>query len=260
MTGPDLGNAIDAARLAAAKGWRTTLCRWNDPSETTEGMLQSYIAALQEIIRNKFDCYLSIKAPAFEYRTDVVRTVLDLAKTHGIRVHFDAQELVTVSRTLELLRELVKDYTNLSFTLPCRWERSLADAERLIEWQVPVRVVKGEFPGPEGDAFELERSYLRLVERLAGRAKHVAVATHRPALAARSLGQLIERGTSCELEQLYGLPLQAVNATAHLGVPVRIYLPYGETYLPYGISMMLRRPEVAYWIVRDLALGDRIRL
>ena len=96
-------------------------------------------------------------------------------------------------------------------------------------------------------------AYLSLVGQLAGRAAPVAVATHDPALAEAALALLIARGTPCELEQLRGLPGRRTRAVARrLGVPVRVYLPYGPGWWPYAIDKALARPYLPAWWLRDL--------
>jgi hypothetical protein len=75
-----------------------------------------------------------------------------------------------------------------------------------------------------------------VIDRLAGRAGQVAVATHDPVLAAEALGRLVAAGTPCELELLYGLAAGPVlAATRELGVPVRYYVPWGRGSLTFPL-------------------------
>jgi hypothetical protein len=102
----------------------------------------------------------------------------------------------------------------------------------------------------------LRAGYLAIIDKLAGRATHVAVATHHPLLAAEALLRLQVAGTSCELELLFGLPMNAVRkVAAKAGVEVRVYIPYGESYLPYALSQVRKKPEILLWVVRDALLA-----
>ena len=69
---------------------------------------------------------------------------------------------------------------------------------------------------------------------------------------------LAEAGTPCELEQLRGLPAKRTSAAARrLGVPVRLYYPFGPGWLPYAVNSALARPYLPIWALRDaLALQD----
>ena len=80
----------------------------------------------------------------------------------------------------------------------------------------------------------------------------MTVATHDPELAERALAILVSAGTPCELEQLRGLPRRRSCAVARaLGVPVRIYLPFGPGWWPYAIDRALARPYLPLWALRD---------
>jgi proline dehydrogenase len=62
--------------------------------------------------------------------------------------------------------------------------------------------------------------------------------------------------TPCEVELLLGLPFAApARAARRLGVPVRLYVPYGATGAAYGIGGLVRNPITAWWLAQDLLLG-----
>jgi proline dehydrogenase len=100
---------------------------------------------------------------------------------------------------------------------------------------------------------------LALVEQLAGRARHVAVATHDAPLAKLALSRLRAGGTPCEMELLLGLPLRRpVREARDLGIRVRLYVPFGHARLPYRLSQVGAHPAVLWWAARDV-LQDGIR-
>jgi proline dehydrogenase len=93
---------------------------------------------------------------------------------------------------------------------------------------------------------------MKVVKRLAGRAPHVAIASHDAPLACDAIQYLRAAGTTCELELLYGLPQRASLALAEReNVPVRVYVPYGKAYLPYCLSQARRHPRLLWWLMRD---------
>ena len=62
----------------------------------------------------------------------------------------------------------------------------------------------------------------------------------------------MKANTSCELELLYGLPLEPATRIAKAtGVNVRMYLPYGHGWLPYSISQVYQKPRILWWVIRD---------
>ena len=115
-----------------------------------------------------------------------------------------------------------------------------------------VRVVKGQSPDPARADVDPAKGYLRVINRLAGRARSVAVATHDPLLARSSLTRLLEAGTPCELELLYGYPMRAVSTVARsMSVPIRVYIPFGNAWLPYALTQVINKPTRLWWILKD---------
>ncbi|HEV2867122.1 MAG TPA: proline dehydrogenase, partial [Allosphingosinicella sp.] len=130
--------------------------------------------------------------------------------------------------------------------------RSTADAARFRETSARIRIVKGEWSDTAAAERDVEADYLRLVTGLAGRAAPVAVATHDPSLAERALRILLAAATPCELEQLRGLPNRRTMAVARrLGVPVRVYVPFGPGWWPYALDKALARPHLLSWMISD---------
>ena len=124
-----------------------------------------------------------------------------------------------------------------------------------------VRVVKGEWIDRTHKENHPGKGFLEIVDRLAGRARHVAVATHNRGLAREALQRLRSAGTSCELEVLMGYPLSRVFPVAQAaGVPVRMYVPYGTPAPPYSLSEVKRNPRVAGWVLRDLCSVAKSRI
>ena len=70
---------------------------------------------------------------------------------------------------------------------------------------------------------------------------------------AEAVERLRAAGTPCDLELLYGLPVRAsIKQARELGLDVRIYVPYGEAYMPYALSQVRRKPRILGWLVKDL--------
>jgi proline dehydrogenase len=138
-------------------------------------------------------------------------------------------------------------------TLPGRWRRSVDDAHWAIEKKAPVRVVKGQWPDPAAPHRDMRAGYLEVIDALAGRAASVGVATHDVALAATAIKRLRSRGTPVFWELLYGLPTQAALRMAQtLAVDVRMYVPFGRSYLPYALGRLAAQPRMAMWLIKDL--------
>ena len=196
--------------------------------------------------------YVSIKAPALGFRRDLIEDIARQAARHGVRVHFDSHGPETADDTFALVKVAQCIQPHVGLTLPGRWARSEQDARWAAGADVYVRVVKGQFDEHGEAAREPRAGFLAVIERLAGRARHVAVASHDPWLVERALERVKAAGTPCELELLYGLPMREVMSLAHrMDVPIRVYTPYGEAFLPYAVRYARQNPRIVWWLLKD---------
>ncbi|WP_395393804.1 proline dehydrogenase [Novosphingobium sp. BL-8A] len=195
---------------------------------------------------------LAIKASPLHFDKGLLRAVAGPAFAAGMTVVFDALTHAQAGQTLDLVTWLAAEYGASGTALPARWRRSRGDADRLRDAPVRVRLVKGEWADPGGDAGDSATAFLDLAHSLAGRAAPVGVATHDPALARAALEILKTSGTPCELEQLRGLPMRrGARAAAELGVPMRLYWPFGPGWWPYAAEKLIERPYLPKWWLAD---------
>jgi proline dehydrogenase len=236
VAGDSAADAVAVARSLATRGYKSTLCYWDSGTDDPEVVAAEYdrtIAAAREV-----DGHVSVKATALAFRVDL----LERLTNRGVRLHLDAMTSDTVDRTQDLIERIRGD---VGTTLPGRWRRSDSDTEWAAERSLAVRVVKGMWEGP--DERDARVGFLSVVDRLAGRARFVSVATHDRPLALEALRRLRAGGTPCELEQLFGLPCAPP--------PARVYLAYGTAWLPYALSRVRPDPRTFWWFARDLALS-----
>ncbi|HSQ96518.1 MAG TPA: GNAT family N-acetyltransferase [Croceibacterium sp.] len=190
------------------------------------------------------DALFALKAPALGFEEALVREIA----AADVPLTFDSLTEPQAERTLALAEAV-----SAGVALPARWRRSSADAARLRDGACRIRLVKGEWPDPDADVPDIVEAYLTLARLLAGRKAPVGVATHDPALADAALRVLLKAGTPCELEQLRGLPRRRTMEVARkLGVPVRLYYPFGPGWWPYAVDKALARPYLPLWALKDL--------
>ncbi|HWB11986.1 MAG TPA: hypothetical protein VG826_22365 [Pirellulales bacterium] len=259
IAGPALEDALRVATELAGRGFATTLGFWDGEGDTPAGVAQEYLAALDALSRAGHDSYVSIKFPALADSGELLADVLKKAATSHQRIHFDSLAPEAADATWSAAVEAAQSAgVTISCSIPGRWRRSLDDAHAAVAAGIVPRVVKGQWADPTGQETDLRKGFLRVVEQLAGRASHVAIASHDAPLAGEAIKCLRTNGTSCELELLYGLPERASLAVAEReGVPVRFYVPYGKAYLPYCLGQARRQPSLLWWLLRDSLLPPR---
>jgi proline dehydrogenase len=252
IAGPELRDALRTCHELAPLGYSLSLCFWDTEADESRQVADAYLAALSAIAAEKLDCYLSVKLAPLRRGGDRVPELLARARGLGTLVHFDSLGPEAADETLAVIADAARSGAPVGCTLPGRWRRSCRDAQLASDLGLHVRVVKGQWPDPAEPGLDPRRGFLDVVDHLAGRARTVAVATHDAALCREALGRLRRAGTACALELLYGLPVRrAVQVARELGVPVRIYVPYGHGWLPYSLSQARKNPWIVWWVLRD---------
>lgn len=238
-----------------AKGLVTTAGYFQADDDLPETIVEANVA-LAALLAGNAAAYISVKAPPLGFDRGAIATIAEAAAGAGLRLLFDAHAAKDAQATQDIVLGLLERHPGTGLAVPARWRRSAADIARFRDTSASIRLVKGEWADPDWPDPDVAAAYLALVSQLAGRTAPVAVATHDPALAHEALTRLRDAGTPCELEQLRGLPSRRTIAVARrLGVPVRIYVPYGPGWWPYAINQALARPYLPAWFLRDAAAG-----
>jgi proline dehydrogenase len=261
VAGPRLPDALALCQRLWAGGLSTTVCYWNTKGAPPRMIANECLESIRALGAPRLDGHVCLKAPALGFDHGLHEELVEAARLHGVRLHFDSHSPDDAVQTFALIERCGEKYANIGCTLPGGWRRSLADADWAIERRLQVRVIKGQWDDSERPAMDPRCGFQALVERLAGRGVPVAVATHDLELARASLRHLLAAGTKCELELLYGLPLgPAVGLARELGVPVRVYVPYGKAWLPYTIAQIRKDPRLWGRLACDLLLRSGFRL
>lgn len=258
VIGADLENARATAVLLRNRGFEVALAYWNEDDESPAAVVSKYEGALDAVRAIGGRAYLSIKAPAFDCDARLYKALRTRAHGRAVPLHFDSLGPEFADRTFSLIADSpASSLPTIGCTLPGRWKRSPEDAERLAGLGVAIRVVKGEWRDPHAPTLDPETGFLDVVERLAGRAGSVRIATHDCDLAQRSIRILRQAGTPCDLELLYGFPVRGLLPQLQdMGVPIRVYIPFGHGWVPYCLDHVRSRPAFLWWLVRDSLAGN----
>jgi proline dehydrogenase len=254
--GDTVDDAICVARRLAADGIPSTLGFWPIGTETAREMAYQYFASTEALAASRLDGYLSIKPPAFGFDAGLATEMAARARALAVRLHCDSHGIESVDPSHRMIERMLDHLSpaDLGTTLPGRWRRSLADADWAIERGLSVRVVKGQWPDPEDPKQDMRQGCLKVIDRLAGRARRVAVASHDLPLLAEATTRLRAAGTVCEVEAIYGVPMAPVLIWAREnGVAFRAYIPYGKGFIPNAIGHLRRNPRLAWRVLKGMA-------
>ena len=156
----------------------------------------------------------------------------------GARVQIGAERAERADRIIEVVLAVARAGLPVSATAQANLKRTPADASRLAEAGVPIRLVKGahaEEPAVAhawGEPTDL--AFLELAHELHRNGAEVALGTHDPVLREALLHSLPGIG----VEMLLGVRPADAHALAARNVPVRIYIPYGEGWFRYAMRRL----------------------
>ena len=259
VAGDRLDDAVCLAARAQCHDLASTLCYWNGQNDQPSVVASEYISIIDAMQRMAFDGILAMKVPALREQDGEIEQVISRARDAGVTVVLDSHAPEQAETNLHILERFGGD--GMGLAIPGRWRRSERDTERAIELGARIRVVKGEWADPEQPAIDLRVGYLRVIRQLAGRAKCVGVATHDAALAKSAMQILADAGTPFEQEFVFPLPIEAARREGErFGARARLYIPYGEAWLPYSLKRAFRNPKTFYWLARDLLGGRKFDL
>ncbi len=153
----------------------------------------------------------------------------------GRRIQVGAENSPRAAAVLDCVLAAAADglADRLGATIQANLRRSPADLDRLVAAGVHIRLVKGAFvesperAWPYGEATDV--AYLRLARLLADAGAQFALATHDGVLREALLDAL----GSQPVEQLLGVRSSVLDDLVARGVPVRVYVPFGESWFRY---------------------------
>ena len=254
--GDTVSEALCVVDRLAREGFGTTLGYWDRGQDSARQVAELYIDAMDCLSLHERDCYVSLKPPPLRFSHDLARELASTAAYLGLRLHCDSHGAEVAGLGNEMLEVMAErlDTARLGTTLPGRWSRSLEDADWAVACGFNVRVVKGQWPDPAEPHRDVRTGYLAVIGRLAGRARHVSVATHDFALARESIGLLRSAGTPCDIEVLLGMPSREIVGWARdNAVKVRIYVPYGAGFVPNAVGILKRNPHLLFAVAKERA-------
>lgn len=149
------------------------------------------------------------------------------------RLQVSAEESHRTERIVTASLSLGRQGVPIQATIQANLRRSPTDAARLVEAGVAVRLVKGAYRERPAEAHgwgeETDLAYVRLAHQLSQDGARLALATHDAVILEALLGALPD----VAVEMLLGVKPEMADELAGRGVPVRIYVPYGDQWFRY---------------------------
>ena len=272
VAGETVDTGVEAAEALSRRGITSSLDLLGE-SVTAEADAAAardlYLRMLDRMAASGVEVNVSVKPTqmGLGIREDLclanMSAILDRAKALGGFVRLDMEGSDYTQRTLDFFsRHLFPAYgAHCGVVIQSMLRRSEQDIERLVALKARVRLCKGAYLESAEVAFpdkaDVDKNYVRLMERLLRAGNYPGLATHDEAIIAhaRRLAKREEIGSErFEFQMLYGVRRDLQDRLRRAGHRLRVYIPFGTQWYPYLMRRLAERPaNIAFF------LGNMIR-
>jgi len=270
IAGVDLEDAYRTVRELNASDCTATIDVLGEDStnrDEVKSAVDLYLKAIRDIHAKSLNCGISVKLSELGLRFDVegcrqaIRTLIACAADHDRFVRIDMEDSSVTSVTLDVYREMRREFDNVGIVIQSCLRRSEQDiADLLDEGVTDVRLCKGIYVEPEAIAFvdpdEIRNSFNSLLEQLfEGGARRVAIATHDPSLVEYAEAVIDKSGVDedrYEFQMLLGVAGTLRRELVARGHPLRVYVPFGDRWYAYSMRRLRENPNIAGHVVSNL--------
>jgi proline dehydrogenase len=272
VAGEEIEDGVLAAKELSRRGITASLDLLGE-SVTVEAEAvaarDQYLRMLDRMAESGVEVNVSVKLTGMGFdiseelcEANMVR-ILEKAQALGGFVRLDMEGSEYTQRTLDFFRERLypRFAQHCGVVIQSMLRRSDQDIEDLIAMKARVRLCKGAYLEPPSVAYpdkaDVDRSYVRLMERLLREGNYPGLATHDEAIIGRAR-ELARRENidprRYEFQMLYGVRRDLQERLRQAGHGMRVYIPFGTQWYPYLMRRLAERPANLAFL-----LGNMVR-
>jgi proline dehydrogenase len=270
VAGETIDSAVSAAGELKTRGIATSLDLLGE-SVTVQAEAvaarDQYLAMLDRMAAAGVEVNVSVKLTQMGLDIDEelcaanLTCILDKAASVDGFVRLDMEGSDYTQRTLDFFEHRLFDRfgRHCGVVIQSMLRRSEADVEKLIGMRARVRLCKGAYLEPPAIAFpdkaDVDRNYVRLMERLLAAGNYPGLATHDEAIIARAR-EFVRRESIApdrfEFQMLYGVRRDLQQRLVRQGYRMRVYVPFGTQWYPYLMRRLAERPANIAFILGNV--------
>ncbi len=270
VAGETIDTGVAAARDLSRRGITSSLDLLGE-SVTAE----SEASAARDLYLNMLDCMaesgveVNVSVKLTQMGLDIgedlclsnMVRILEKAKALQGFVRLDMEGSDYTQRTLDFFTQrLFPVYGgHCGVVIQSMLRRSEQDVSDLIALGARVRLCKGAYLEPPTVAFpdkaDVDRNYVRLMQRLMRDGNYPGLATHDEAIIRQALDFAREQGIASdrfEFQMLYGVRRDLQDRLRHAGYRMRVYIPFGTQWYPYLMRRLAERPANIAFILGNV--------
>jgi len=217
------------------------------------------LEVLDTISRTGLNANLSIKPTQMGLKLDrefAYQNVLELVSRADELDNFiriDMEDITCTDDTLDLYARLRRDYPDrVGTVLQSYLRRTLADIEALADGPLNIRLCKGIYREPREHAYKhpqvVNSNFVHALQRLFELGAYAGIATHDSRLvyeAERLIARFGLQKNDYEFQMLLGVDEQMRSILVAQGHRLRVYVPFGRSWLPYAKRRLKENPDIA---------------
>jgi proline dehydrogenase len=223
------------------------------------------IEAIKAIGREKLNSQLSLKMTSMgldisdELVMKNMRRILDAAKEHNVFVTIDMEDYERCQKTIDIFKELRRDYDHVGTVLQAYLYRVEADIEDLNSYHPNLRLVKGAYKESPEVAFpekkDVDENYKKIIKMHMLNGNYTAIASHDEAMIQYT--KQIEKEykiprNQFEFQMLYGIRSERHIELAKEGYTFRVYVPFGNDWYGYFMRRLAERPANVWFVLKGM--------
>jgi proline dehydrogenase len=273
VAGSSLADAVSTVREAMKQGSCATVDVLGENVERREESIEAvslYRSILAEIQKEGLDSNISLKPTHLGLRLDKefcmgnIEGLVAQAEEAGNFVRIDMEDHTTTTDTLDMYGRLRKRFRGVGVAIQSYLRRSETDVRAIVSEDANFRLCKGIYSEPLDVAYhrmsEINDSFMELLEIMLAAGSYVGIATHDNELIERS-ERLIERmglaTRDYEFQMLLGVKKSTRLELVSRGHQMRLYIPFGSDWFPYGLRRLRENPRLARHTLREVLKWER---
>ena len=266
IAGEDLPTAMKSIQSLQTSGYLSTVDILGENThrrDQAEQAQKSYLDLLNQVDKESLPMDLSLKVTQMGLDIDWelckknISEILNAASGHTVR--FDIEGSDYTQQTINLCIELHETYRNLGQALQAYLYRTGGDVERLLDQGISIRLCKGAYKESATNAWtsmeDIRANFLTLAKIILKEGFLPAIATHDEYILTEILEFVKKENISPKsfyFEMLYGVRRDIHKALLDKGYQVRIYVPYGKSWLPYTLRRLTEKKGNILFVMRHL--------
>ncbi len=268
VAGERVEDAVKVVRKLNQKGIMATLDVLGEnvkDASMAENATNSYIELLDVIAKEGINSNVSLKLTQmgldidYKFCLENIRKIAKKAEEKGNFVRIDMEGSFYTQKTLDLFKDVFKDFKNVGVVIQAYLKRSYEDVKELNQLGARIRLCKGAYKEPPEIAFkkmkEIRENFLKISELLFEKGNYPAIATHDTYLINRIKEMAKEMNKShedFEFQMLFGIRPKTQERIVQEGYRMRVYVPFGTHWLPYFYRRLRERKENVFFVLKNL--------